>query len=119
MNWIYSQFYGDGEQRRDFTFIDDAVEANLTAWRYAQPHGVFNVGGGATVSLKHVIGIIEAALGSRLETRFLPRALGDVHHTHADTRHAASELGFRARVGVDEGIPQEVAWARALYGGQS
>ena len=110
------EIYGDGEQTRDFTFVDDAVEANLCAWRYPQPHGVFNVGGGATVSLRHVVGVIESALGRRLQARFLPKALGDVDRTHADTRHAASELGFRARVQVEAGIPQQVAWQQALYG---
>lgn len=113
------EIYGDGEQTRDFTFIDDALEANLAAWRYSGPHGVFNVGGGATVTLRHVIGIIEASLGQELEVHFQPRALGDVRHTHADTRRAASELGFRARVGVEEGIPLEVAWVRELIEGRS
>ena len=113
------EIYGDGEQTRDFTYIDDAVEANVAAWRYAKPHGVFNVGGGATVSLRHVLGVIESALGKKLEPRFTPKALGDVDHTHADTRHAANELGFRAGIRVEAGLPQEVAWARDLYGGKT
>jgi nucleoside-diphosphate-sugar epimerase len=95
--------------------VDDAVAANMAAWRYGKPHGVFNVGGGATVTLRHVIAVIEAALGRELEARFLAKALGDVNHTHADTRHAATELGFRATVRVEDGIPEEVAWARQLY----
>ena len=110
------EIYGDGEQTRDFTYVDDAVEANLRAWHAPGPHGVYNVGGGATVSLRHVIRVIEDALGRRLETRFLPKALGDVGHTHADTRRAASDLGFRARIQVEAGIPHQVAWQRALYG---
>ncbi len=109
------EIYGDGEQTRDFTYVDDAVEANLAAWRYAKPHGVFNVGGGATVTLRHVIAVIEAALGRKLEARFAAKALGDVDHTHADTGHAAAELGFRAGIRVEDGIPQEVAWVRQLY----
>ncbi|HZM17071.1 MAG TPA: NAD-dependent epimerase/dehydratase family protein [Candidatus Krumholzibacteria bacterium] len=112
------EIYGDGEQTRDFTYIDDAVEANVAAWRYAKPHGVFNVGGGATVTLRHVIALIEAALGKKLEARFLPKALGDVDHTHADTRRAAAELGFRARTPTETGIPREVAWAQELYEGR-
>jgi nucleoside-diphosphate-sugar epimerase len=110
------EIYGDGEQTRDFTYVDDAVEANVRAWRAPMPHGVYNVGGGATVSLLHVIGVIEQALGRRLETRFLPKALGDVVHTHADTRRAATDLGFHARIPVEAGIPQQVTWQRALYG---
>jgi len=109
------EIYGDGNQTRDFTFVDDAVEANVLAWKYAKPHGVFNVGGGATVTLRHVIGVIEAALGKKLDARYTAKALGDVDHTHADTRHVAAELGFRAGIRVEDGIPREVAWARQLY----
>jgi UDP-glucose 4-epimerase len=108
--------YGDGTQTRDFTFVDDAVEANVLAMRATQPIGCFNVGGGATVTLKHVIGVIEGAVGRPMQVEFHPPVPGDVGHTHADTRRAASELGFRARVRVEDGIPAEVEWMRALLG---
>jgi UDP-glucose 4-epimerase len=108
--------YGDGTQTRDFTFVDDAVRANLAAWRWDGAQGVFNVGGGATVTLKHVVQLIEAALGKQLDARFHPPVPGDVGHTHADTRRAARELGFTATVRVEDGIPAEVAWLRELYG---
>ncbi len=108
------EIYGDGTQTRDFTFVDDAVEANLAAMRYAKPHGIFNVGGGATVSLQRVVQLIEASLGKKLEVRFLPRVHGDVGHTHADPRRAAAELGFEAAVRIEDGMPAEVAWLRAL-----
>jgi UDP-glucose 4-epimerase len=110
------EIYGDGTQTRDFTYIDDAVEANVAAMRYEKPHGVFNVGGGANVTLRHVIAVIESALGHELQASFQSKALGDVDHTHADTRLAAEELGFRAGIRVEEGIPREVAWVRELYG---
>ena len=107
--------YGDGTQTRDFTFVDDAVEANLAAMRHAKPLGVFNVGGGATVTLQYVVQLIEQALGEKLVIDRRPPVPGDVSHTHADTRHAADELGFRARVRVETGIPAEVEWLRALH----
>jgi UDP-glucose 4-epimerase len=110
------EIYGDGTQTRDFTFVDDAVEANVGAMRYEKPHGVFNVGGGATVSLRNVIGVIESALGRKLQATYQSKALGDVDHTHADTSRAAEELGFRAGIRVEEGIPRQVAWVRELYG---
>jgi UDP-glucose 4-epimerase len=101
------EVYGDGSQTRDFTFVDDAVEANVAAMRYGQTLGVFNVGGGNTVSLQYVVGLIEQELGKKLAARFLPPVHGDVGHTHADTSRAASELGWRARVRI---------WVRSLYG---
>ncbi len=87
----------------------------MLAWKYDKPHGVFNVGGGATVTLRHVIGVIEEALGKKLDAKFSAKALGDVDHTHAATRHVAEELGFRADIRVEQGIPLEVEWARQLY----
>jgi UDP-glucose 4-epimerase len=108
------EVYGDGTQTRDFTYIDDAVAANIAAMNYAQPLGIFNVGGGATVTLQHVIGVIEMALGKRLAAAFKPPVHGDVSHTHADTRRAAAELGWRAQVRVEDGVPAEVAWLRQM-----
>jgi UDP-glucose 4-epimerase len=108
--------YGDGTQTRDFTFVDDAVEANVLAMRSTQPLGCWNVGGGATVTLQYVIGLIEKAVGRPMQAEFHPPVPGDVGHTHADTRRAAGELGFRARVRVEDGIPAEVEWVRSLLG---
>lgn len=109
------EIYGDGEQTRDFTYVSDAVEANVLAMAYAGSQGVFNVGGGANVSLKTVIGVIEKALGRPLKATYGDRVHGDVQDTHADTHHIGAELGFRARIPVEEGIPREVEWGRALY----
>lgn len=107
--------YGDGKQTRDFTFVSDAVEANVLAMQYSKPHGIFNVGGGANVTLKYVISIIEKALGKPLQADFQDRVYGDVQDTHADTSSVAAELGYKAKVPVEEGIPQEVAWGREIY----
>jgi UDP-glucose 4-epimerase len=109
------EVYGDGTQTRDFTYVDDAVEANVAAMRWRDPFGVFNVGGGATVSVLHVLGIIGLALGRKLQVVHRPRVHGDVDHTHADTRRAATALGWRTTVRVEDGIPAEVAWLRELY----
>lgn len=109
------EIYGDGEQTRDFTFVSDAVNANIAAMNYREPHGIFNVGGGANVTLKYVISLIEKALGRRFDARFSPKMHGDVDHTHADTTSARGALGWQAGVPVEEGIPRQVEWIRALY----
>src|SRR5437879_5823213 len=54
--------YGDGSQSRDFTYIDDCIEANLRAWRHAAPHSVYNVGGGSQVELRAALALLERAL---------------------------------------------------------
>ena len=108
------EVYGDGNQTRDFTFVDDAVAANVAAMQWSKPLGVFNVGGGANVGLQYVVGLIEQAVGRKLQIEFKPPVHGDVRDTHADTRRVAAELGWRAQVRVEEGIPAEVAWLRQL-----
>ncbi len=108
--------YGDGRQSRDFTFIDDAVEANLRAWRRSAPQGVYNVGGGSQVELLDAIRILERALGVPAKLEYQPRQPGDPLRTRADASRMESELGFTPRTGIEAGLAAEAAWARGLYG---
>ncbi len=106
------EVYGDGRQTRDFTFVADAVEANIRAMRYDGSFTLFNIGGGSRASVIDVLDIIGRELGSRLEPRFVERAKGDVTDTWADTARARGELGFEPRVGLEEGIRGEIDWYR-------
>jgi UDP-glucose 4-epimerase len=107
--------YGDGTQSRDFTFIADAIEANVRAWRRAAPQAVYNVGGGSQVEVLEAIRILERALAARAELRFEPRPPGDPLRTRADAARLAADLDFVPRVGVAEGLAAEAEWARGLY----
>jgi UDP-glucose 4-epimerase len=109
--------YGDGRQSRDFTFIDDAVEANLLAWERSAPQGVYNVGGGSQVEVLEAIRALERTLGRSADVRFEPRPPGDPLRTRADATRLRAELGYVTRVGIQEGLAAEAAWARELYGG--
>ncbi len=111
------EVYGDGEQTRDFTYVSDAVEAAVLAYRYEGPETVFNIGGGSRTSLADAIGIVAAGLGGRLAVRRLESAKGDVGDTLADTSRARRELGFAPRVGLAEGIRNEIAWYREYIAG--
>jgi UDP-glucose 4-epimerase len=104
------------EQSRDFTFIDDAIEANVRAWQRSAPQGVYNVGGGSQVDVLESIGILERELGAKARLRFEPRPPGDPMRTRADAARLQAELGYATRVGIAEGLAAEAAWARALYG---
>jgi nucleoside-diphosphate-sugar epimerase len=104
--------YGDGRQTRDFTYVADAVDANLRALRYDGPLTIFNIGGGSRAALLDVLDILGRELGGRLEIRFVDRAKGDVTDTWADTQRARETLGFAPRVSLDEGIRNEIAWYR-------
>lgn len=107
------EVYGDGRQTRDFTFVSDAVEANMLALRYAGPERIFNIGGGSRISILDVIQIMEKEIGAPFDVRFLGRAKGDVTDTWADTSRAREELGFEPSVSIERGIGEEIAWYRA------
>lgn len=108
--------YGDGRQSRDFTFIDDAVEANVRAWKRSAPQGVYNIGGGSQVEVVEAIAILERALGVKAKVRFEPRPPGDPLRTRADASRLRADLDYATRVGIEDGLAAEAAWARTLYG---
>ncbi|MDE5083903.1 MAG: NAD-dependent epimerase/dehydratase family protein, partial [Trichodesmium sp. St18_bin1] len=81
--------YGDGQQTRDFTFISDAVAANLLAAIVPLAVGeVFNIGGGSRVVLAEVINIMERIVGRPIKKNFVEKARGDARHTSADVSKA-------------------------------
>lgn len=108
--------YGDGRQSRDFTFISDAIEANVLAWKKSAPQGVYNIGGGSQVDVLETIAILQRALGVKAEVRFEPRPPGDPLRTRADATRLMNELGYRTRVGIEAGLTAEAEWAITLYG---
>jgi UDP-glucuronate 4-epimerase len=103
------QFYlmGTGRQSRDFTYVDDVVNANLAASTFAREHSggkFFNVGGGNPVKLQLVIKMIEDLLHQRIKLVQSDPSLGDPPSTCADSREAAIHLGWRPRVSFSDGI---------------
>ncbi|MBI5709574.1 MAG: NAD-dependent epimerase/dehydratase family protein [Candidatus Eisenbacteria bacterium] len=109
--------YGDGTQSRDFTFITDAVEANLRAWERAAPQGVYNVGGGSQVEVREAVALLERVLGVKAALRFEPRPPGDPPRTRADAARIRADLGFAPATGIEQGLAAEAEWARGLYAG--
>jgi UDP-glucose 4-epimerase len=102
--------FGDGEQTRDFTFIDDIVDANLAAAFSQTPGLVCNVGGGNRVSMNQVITSCENIIGRRIRINRVARAKGDAAHTGADTSLAKAELGYSPKVSLEHGLEQEARW---------
>jgi UDP-glucose 4-epimerase len=107
--------HGDGSQSRDFTYIDNVVDANVLAGRAEGVGGeVFNVGCGIRTSLLEIIARLEALLGRRLERRHDPVRPGDVRHTLADIDKAKRLLGYSPLVAFDEGFRRTVEHFRAV-----
>ena len=105
--------YGDGEQSRDFTFVSDAVAANLRAAEApAKSCGVaYNVGGGERTTVNDLARLVSAVAGGTLAPRHEPPRPGDVVHSLADLTRARAALGYLPRVGLAEGLER----ARAHY----
>jgi UDP-glucose 4-epimerase len=102
--------YGDGEQTRDFTYVDDAVEANiLTANREIEGE-VFNVGGGSRISVNELIGIMERAIGRRAKVKYTEKQKGDVRDTWADVSKAEKVLGWMPKTKIEEGLEKYITW---------
>lgn len=107
------EVFGDGGQQRDMTYVSDAVEATVAA--LGAPAGVYNVGGGNRATVRDMIEAVKRATGRDLEIRYGAEAQGDVRSTWADSRRAEEVLGYRPRVGLEEGVAAQARWAtRAL-----
>ena len=107
--------YGDGKQARDFTFIDDVVEANLLAARAPDDARgrVFNVGGGAEpTSVNRLLELIATSCGVEANPVHEPERPGDICRSEADVGAARRSLGYEPRVGITEGLRRTVDWFR-------
>lgn len=107
--------YGSGTQTRDFTFVADAVAANLAAMDYAGDATVFNIGGGSRVSLNRVLDVLGKVMNRDLDVRYVETQKGDVMHTFADVSLAARELGYTPKTSLEDGLVREVEWVESLY----
>jgi nucleoside-diphosphate-sugar epimerase len=111
--------HGDGEQARDFTYIDDVVEANLLAARMpeAARGEAFNIGGGRTpTSINELLAIVAAEAGADPDPVHEPPREGDIRVSHADVTKAREVLGYVPAVDVREGLGRTVAWFRERRG---
>jgi nucleoside-diphosphate-sugar epimerase len=108
--------YGDGEQTRDFTFVTDAVRANLLAMTAPVRAEAINVGGGRRVSLNEVLDTIGQVTGRRLRIERRPARPGDARHTAADGTRAEALLGYRPGMDLADGLAAEAAWVAERQG---
>jgi nucleoside-diphosphate-sugar epimerase len=110
------QVHGDGRQSRDFTFVADAVQANLRA-AAAPPDAcagrAFNVAHGAPHSLLDLLEILAGEVGVAVEPVHVEPRAGDVRHSHADIAAARRALGYEPTVGFSEGLAHTLAWFTA------
>ncbi|WP_366919048.1 NAD-dependent epimerase/dehydratase family protein [Geobacter sp.] len=107
--------FGDGSQTMDLVHIDDITDANITAMESDVTDEVFNVASGTETSLLELLRAVLRVTGSTLEPEFLPeRSVNPVPRRLASTKKAEELLGFRAKVGLDEGVRRLVAWRKEV-----
>ncbi|MFM8533757.1 MAG: NAD-dependent epimerase/dehydratase family protein [Acidimicrobiia bacterium] len=105
--------YGDGLQTRDFTFVADAARATADAAVRGVPGRVYNIGGGARVSLKEVFALLARVSGREVKIDQQGPQKGDMRDTYADTSRAKADLGFAPTVTLEEGLGQMWRWMEA------
>lgn len=109
------QLYGDGKQTRDFTYIDDIVDANVLSLDRGKAGEIYNVGGGIRKEMKTIFPILEKITGKKVLIQHFDRQRGDVFHTYADINKAKKVLDFSPQIPLEEGLSREWEWIRKLY----
>src|SRR2546423_12394135 len=106
--------FGDGQQTRDFTFVENAVQANLLACEAPNVSGkVFNIGVGGRFSLNQTVVLLNKVSGKQLEAKHEPPRDGDIRDSQADISEARELLGYDPPVGFEEGLRRTFEWYQA------
>src|SRR6266849_3464981 len=107
--------FGDGEQSRDFTYVDNAVEANLLACEAPASEAagkVFNVATGRRITLNETVKMLQGLTSYSGEAKYAPERGGDIKHSLADISKAEVHLRYRPKVNFEEGLRRTVDWYR-------
>jgi UDP-glucose 4-epimerase len=105
--------YGDGEQSRDFTYVDNVVEANLLAARAKQTKGqVINIACGQAVTVNEIIDMINDLLGKKIRPTYTDPRPGDVKHSLADITAAKNLIGYKSLIPFKQGLQKAIEWYR-------
>ena len=102
--------FGDGTQTRDFTFVDDAVEATVLTVGNNLVGEVFNIGGGSRISVNELIKLLEELTGKEGRVKYVEKQKGDVRDTLADVSKAKKLLGWKPKVDISVGLKSFIEW---------
>jgi UDP-glucose 4-epimerase len=108
--------FGDGTQSRDFTYVDNAVHANLLACKAPASEvagRVFNIGVGQRTNLNEMFRLLQKITGYNGEVKYAPERAGDVKHSLADLTRAKTYLGYTPKIFFEEGLRRTVEWYRS------
>lgn len=104
--------YGDGEQTRDFTFIDDVVEANILASKSGSNAAgkVFNIAGGKNITINHLLETINRIMGKNVNAMYADARAGDIKDSYADYTLAKNILGWSPKHSLEDGLKETIKW---------
>ena len=106
--------YGDGEQSRDFTYVEDVVALNLNAARARNVSGrMYNGGNGGRITLNQAWALLQKIEGLQIPANYGPPRAGDVRHSQADTTAARADLGYVSRFTFEQGLRLTLEWFRS------
>ena len=106
--------YGDGNQTRDFTYIDDAVNSNILVIEKACTGETFNIGGGSYVSVNGAVKLLEEMIEKKARIRYIEKRKGEMQATWADIRKAKKMLRYNPRFSLEEGLLKEIEWIKQI-----
>ena len=104
--------YGDGSSARDYTYVDDIVDGILRALEHCADYRIWNLGGSRTIALRRLVELIAGKLGVPAKVKLLPAQAGDVDRTWADATRAENELGWSAKVEIEQGLDRFLEWLK-------
>lgn len=106
------KMFGDGSSSRDYTYVDDAVEATVLAMDKCRGYEILNVGGEHPIRLDELVELIGKTAGVAPRIERAPDQPGDVPRTYADVTRARQVLGWSPAVDIEDGIARTIAWVR-------
>jgi nucleoside-diphosphate-sugar epimerase len=109
------EIYGSGEQTRDFTYIDDTVNASMAAAEKGIPGKIYNLGSGNHQKLSVVFPLLKEICGKKVKIKNVETQKGDVKHTYASISRAQKDLDYLPRTTLKEGLEQEWLWIKKIY----
>ena len=102
--------FGDGNTRRDYTYIDDIIDGVVRSLERPFGYEIINLGGSRTVGLIELVTLLEEGLGKKAKLKMLPEQPGDVPVTFADVSRAQEKLGYEPTISIEKGIEKFVEW---------
>jgi len=113
------ELYNKGNHYRDFTYIDDIIEAIFRLLdkspKSNPPFNIFNIGGGNDIYLKNLVKLIEKNLNKKAKIKNLPLQLGDIKKTHSDITKLNSYSGYNPKISIEVGIKKFIDWYKEYY----